>query len=237
MSVFTSRLQEALGLSSMQLSITYMLGTLLSALCLSSGGRFFDRMGARRSIVGSLLALALVLWGLSEVERIASLLGALPGMDVRPWLAAFVALTVGFWFVVPAFSGFIVAWLTDRPYVRVKYLLCLMAVASLLGFGTIAAGDYPEWSWLHVLGYGISGGCFGSLSAIIWPRFYGRTHLGAISGLFMTVLVVSSAVGPFFFSFLESLAGSYRGGFAVAAVAAACLAVAALRADNPQRLG
>jgi len=86
-----------------------------------------------------------------------------------------------------------------------------------------------------VLGLGISGGCFGSLSAIVYPRFFGRSHLGAINGSFMTTLVVASAVGPRMLSLAEWLLGAYRAGFGIAAAVAGVLSVMALRADNPQR--
>jgi len=399
-SVFTPRLMDALGLSSMQLSITYMLGTLMSALCLSSGGRFFDRYGARKAIVASLAAQGSVLIGLGFIDRVVMLLGGLLPFNFKPWLPAFIVMSMGFallrftgqgmvtlssramlgkWFdrrrgtvtawsgavvsfmfssapmgfeylirklgwqgawqlmgafmlfgltaifwifsrdnpeecglrmdggyvgrerkvnldaiiyrdytkeeaqrtfsfwaftlmfalnglvvtayafhvialarelgvssdyilglfipsaVVAVISGFVIGWLTDQSFVRVKYLLCLMAVSSLLGFSAVAIGQYPRLSWLHVLGFGISGGCFGSLCSIVWPRFFGRQHLGAISGLFMTVIVVASAVGPFLFSFVESLMGAYSPGFGFAAIAAGIIAIAALRADNPQR--
>jgi cyanate permease len=136
---------------------------------------------------------------------------------------------------VSVVTGFLVAWLTDQSFVRIKYLLCMMALASLLAYATLAIGDYPKVSWLQVLGLGISGGCFGSLSSIVWPRFFGRRHLGEISALFMTVIVVASAVGPFLFSFLESICGAYRAGFAFTAVCAGIIAITSLRADNPQR--
>ncbi len=399
-SVFTKRLSAALDLSSMQLSVAYMLGTFLSALCLGAGGRFFDRVGARRALVLALLALGVVLIGLSFVEGISVAVATLPFVGLKPWLPAFLVLTGGFallrftgqgmltlssramlgkwfhrrrgtvtawsgalvsfmfsgspiafeyaircfgwqgawrvmglfllfvlaavfwvfardnpeecglemdggfvgksraanpdseiyrdytlpearrtfafwvftlmfglnalvgtayafhiidvgaelglstdyvlWLFIPTsgvgvVSGFVLAWLTDQPFVRIKYLLCLMGASSLVGFSVLALGDYPRMSWLHFLGFGISGGCFGSLSAIVYPRFFGRQHLGAISGLFMAVIVVASAVGPFLFSFAELVLGAYRAGFAIAAVVAGLMVIAALRADNPQR--
>jgi OFA family oxalate/formate antiporter-like MFS transporter len=137
--------------------------------------------------------------------------------------------------VVSVISGFVIAWLTDLPTIRIKYLFCVMALSALLGFGVLAGGDYPQVSWLQVLGFGIGGGCFGGLSSVVWPRFFGREHLGAISGLFMTVIVLASAVGPFLLSAAELFLGSYRSGFIFAALLAAALGIAALRADNPQR--
>ena len=46
---------------------------------------------------------------------------------------------------------------------------------------------------------------------------------------------MSSAVGPFLFSMAEAYFGAYRAGFAFAAVLAGMVAVASLKADNPQR--
>lgn len=108
-SLFTTRLMEALGLSSMQLSVAYMLGTFLSALLLSWGGRQFDQLAR-----------------------------------ARPWFAR-----------------------------RCRWCL--------------------------------------------------------------TVIVLASAVGPFLFSAAELFTGSYRAGFFFVAMLASLLAIAALRADNPQR--
>ncbi|MDQ8193244.1 MFS transporter [Coraliomargarita sp. SDUM461004] len=399
-SVFTARLADALHLSTMQLSVTYMLGTLLSAAWLPAGGRFFDRCGARRSLVYSVAALGFVLLGLSFVEFFSSWLSRLPLLGLRPWLAPCVVLVVGFallrftgqgmvtlssramlgkWFnrrrgavtawsgavvsfmfsgapmgfeylirafgwqgawqvmglgllgvlsilfwifardnpeecglqmdgnfvgkvqrenldsliyrdytlseargtfsfwvftlmfglnslvitayafhiiaigaelgvstnyilglfmpsaVVGVISGFAIAWLTDQAFVRIKYLLCVMAISAMLGYIALAMGAYPSISWLHILGLGVAGGCFGGLSSIVYPRFFGRAHLGAISGLFMTVIVVASAVGPFLFSLAELFLGAYRAGFGFAAIVSGVIAVAALRADNPQR--
>jgi len=398
--VFKTRLMEALGMTSMQLSVSYMLGTFLSAFFLSAGGRFFDRFGGRKALVYSVIALGLVLIGLSFVDRISALAGHIPLLNMRVWLPGFICLSLGFgllrctgqgmvtlssrailgkWFdrkrglvtaasgavvsfvfsvaplsfealirrfgwqaawqiiaavlllvmaalfwifirdnpeecglemdggagtkprklnpdstvhrdfsrleaartfsfwaftlmlalsglVITAYSfhileiaaelgvsndfilklfvpaamvaivsGFMIAWATDLSFIRIKYLLCLMGVAGVFAYGCLGLGTYPEVAWLHVLGFGLSGGCFSGLSIIVWPRFFGRQHLGAISGLYMTSIVIASAVGPFLFSLAESLLGAYRYAFTASAVVAGVLAVAALWADNPQR--
>lgn len=399
-SVFTTRLSAALGLSTMELSLTYMLGTLLSAIGINAGGRFFDRYGARQALVSAIILLGLVLIALSFVEQLSAAVAMIPLLNRLPWLPPFLVLTIGFaclrftgqgmltlgsramigkWFdkrrgtvtavsgamvsfafsgaplvfeylirnyswqgawrllgagfiiaLVPLFwaftrdnpeecglemdggvsgksrranpdstiyrdytlnearrtfsfwaftmvfalnamvitgyafhiiaigaelqvgtdyilslfipaaagavlTGFATGWLTDQPFVRIKYLLCIMAVSSMLGFSALAMGNYPAISWLHIVGFGISGGCFGSLSSVVYPRFFGRQHLGAISGQFMTIIVIASAGGPLLLSLSEAYLGSYRAGFWIASVVAAALAIGALRAENPQR--
>ena len=60
-SVFTDLLIDELGLTRVQLSAAYCLGTVMSGLTLPSLGRQFDRFGARKMAVASALATGLVL--------------------------------------------------------------------------------------------------------------------------------------------------------------------------------
>jgi cyanate permease len=63
---------------------------------------------------------------------------------------------------------------------------------------------------LVIIGYGIQGGVWGCLSVVTWPRFYGRKHLGAISGLFMGIVIFASAIGPAFYGISQQITGSYN---------------------------
>jgi len=69
---------------------------------------------------------------------------------------------------------------------------------------------------------------------MVWPRYYGREHLGAISGLCMTCMVVASAVGPILFSVLLRFTGSYAGSFAVCLLITLLLLISSFFARNPQ---
>ena len=53
--------------------------------------------------------------------------------------------------------------------------------------------------------------------------------------MFMTTVVVASAVGPFLLSAAEEFLGSYRSGFYFASAAALLIALTSPWADNPQR--
>jgi cyanate permease len=88
---------------------------------------------------------------------------------------------------------------------------------------------------LTVAGMGLAGGCFGLLMNNTNPRFFGRRHLGAINGLTSSIIVIASALGPATFSLSRLGTGGYDLVFAVAVGAGLLLALAALKADNPQR--
>ena len=63
---------------------------------------------------------------------------------------------------------------------------------------------------LLIAGFGIMSGFYGVLNTIAWPRFFGRLHLGAISGRVMSIIIMASALAPSIFSFFYTSLGSYR---------------------------
>lgn len=129
--------------------------------------------------------------------------------------------------------SFSVGWISDRW--RLKYLLLVMVSGILVGALGLALLDGMALSVAIVLGFGVSGGCFGPLSGVFMPRFFGLKHLGAISGFFASLIVIGSAVGPLVFSLSRSGTGSYQLIHWIAAVLSLALVFAALKADNPQR--
>ena len=67
-----------------------------------------------------------------------------------------------------------------------------------------------------------------------WPRFYGRDHLGRISGFVMAIIVFASALGPILFSLSYSHLGSYS--YAIYGLLGIILfiSVFSFKAHNPQ---
>ena len=94
-SVFTDPLLEATGLSRLQLSATYLIGTLTSSLLLLYGGSLLDRFGARVMAMGASLTLGLTLFAFTHVGAAAQAVARLAG-DINPTWPAAALLTVGF---------------------------------------------------------------------------------------------------------------------------------------------
>ena len=86
-SVFTDPLLMALGLERAQLSLAYLLGTAAGAFFLPWGGRWFDRVGARRFVALVCLAFGVALVGMSQLDRLSRLVGG----DEQPLVALLVA--------------------------------------------------------------------------------------------------------------------------------------------------
>ena len=395
-SVFTDVLIKELGLSRVQLSTAYCLGTVISGLSLPFFGRLYDRIGARKMIVYSALATGLVLLYLSQVKNILMLLDQI--VSVSPSVIAFVIITLGFfmirasaqgvltmtgrnaigkWFdnnrgkafalsgVVTAFSfsfaprglkwmsdefGWSGAWgilgivtiafmaslgwllFRDNPEecglvmdgngsveklkkmhkdaiahvdyelsralktwafwafnfsfvfislyttavtfhvisigsslgrnelevigyfvpmagvsvtsnilmgvissrVRLKYLLAIMNAAIFVSVIGVIHLDSGAGVLSYIIGNGIAGGGFACLTGIVWPRFFGRKWLGAISGVGMSSMVISSGIGPLLFGASYSMNGNYSSILWLCSIIPALLFFGCAWADNPQ---
>ena len=101
-SVFTDPLLAATKLSRLELSTTYLIGTLTSSLLLPFGGSLLDRYGARAVAMGASVALGLTLLGFTYVSAAAKLLARVAGAGDSAWTAALL-LTAGF--TLLRFSG------------------------------------------------------------------------------------------------------------------------------------
>ncbi len=92
-SLFTDPLIEALGITRIEISNAYLVGTLVSGLLLPWGGRLADRMGSRRGVVVVCLGLGATLVMLASADRIAAALAdAVPALPRAWWAMAVLAL-------------------------------------------------------------------------------------------------------------------------------------------------
>jgi MFS transporter, OFA family, oxalate/formate antiporter len=99
-------------------------------------------------------------------------------------------------------------WLSDR--VRLKWLLMAQMLSAALGIFSLLHLDASWGAELFAAGFGVAGGLFGVLISVAYPRYFGREHLGAISGRTLSILVLASAIGPYLFSKSYDLSGSYE---------------------------
>ena len=89
----------------------------------------------------------------------------------------------------------------------------LLAIALFLEAAVLVMSPFL-FSVEVALGYGLLAGIRGGLQLIIgnvvWANYYGRLHLGSITGVVATILVGSSALGPMPFGIARDLMGSYH---------------------------
>ncbi len=137
-------------------------------------------------------------------------LGAEAGLTRKEAYALFIPMAF-----ISVVTNTVGGWLSDR--IALKWLLGFMMVMQAAGIVGLAYLDSAAGRTLFFIGHGASGGLFAVLTTVTFPKFFGRAHLGAISGINMTIMVFASALGPYLFSAGFDYFGSYR------AVTLACL--------------
>jgi len=127
----------------------------------------------------------------------------------------------------------IFGYISDK--INIKYLLYIMLTGltiSTLSLAFLA----PGFTFVTMfIGMGLSAGLFGILTNVPFPRFYGRTHIGAINGFIMSMMVFSSAIGPWFFSKILDFSGSYRYAALTCTACAIILLICSFKVKNPQK--
>lgn len=153
-------------------------------------------------------------------------LGASAGLDRSQAVAVFLPLAV-----VSTIFGLISGLAADRMPLRL--LIAVMMAGEAIGL--LGAFDLSERSWMLVLGFGTSGGLFGPISTVAFPRLFGRRHLGAIVGVEMMCLVIASALGPALFAASRQYLGGYDAALALSLLLPAAASIVGLGVREPSR--
>jgi MFS family permease len=80
---------------------------------------------------------------------------------------------------------------------------------------------------------GVTSGIFRAVSSVVWPAFYGRTHLGSIFGFATAAGVLGAALGPVPFGVTRDLVGSYQPILYISAVISLILGAICLSINKP----
>lgn len=132
-------------------------------------------------------------------------------------------------------ARFAISYLVDNTRFKLRFVLMFLAATIACYTLGLAWFNTPIGWFTTTVGFGLSGGTWGVLCNVTFPRYYGRKHLGAISGVSMSALVIASAVGPALFSGGQHLLGSYRNASFCALLLPVIVFVLAFFTRNPQR--
>lgn len=83
----------------------------------------------------------------------------------------------------------------------------LLMTASMIALTLVR--DLPT-AVLYAVIFGMNNAAVHALLGYVWPRFFGRKHLGSIQGTATTIMVVGASIGPLPFGAAYDITGSYR---------------------------
>ena len=152
--------------------------------------------------------------------------------ELDPTAAAFSAAVFAFCQVL---GGLLWSGLTAR--IPIRFLLSLSAFCLTIGAAGIEASATLTWGLpaAAILGVGVGG--LHLLLRLAWAEYYGREHLGSITGLTLPVQVGGQALGPVIAGFLFDYTGSYQLPFRIFSSAVFLAGLLALIATPPRRRG
>jgi MFS family permease len=123
-------------------------------------------------------------------------------------------------------GNFLGGWLSSRA--PLGHLLAL-SLGTLAG-GLLALPHLRTEShvavWATLMGLG--GGLVMVIFFSVWPRLFGRRHLGRIQGAAQALTVVASAIGPLLLAWCVDWTGSYAAMFRILAAVIAAIGIAAV---------
>ncbi len=73
------------------------------------------------------------------------------------------------------------------------------------------------------------------VQSVGWAKYFGRKHLGSITGMTATILVIGSALGPMPFGIARDWWGSYNLILTISAVAPLGLGIVSLFMGQPKK--
>jgi MFS family permease len=123
-------------------------------------------------------------------------------------------------------------WLAMRMSLQNLLAISLFVLAAGLAALPHVTTIVQVMAWATAMGLG--GGLVMVLFFSVWPKVYGREHLGRIQGAAQAMTVLASAIGPLLLAWCVDWTGSYAGMFNILSVIIALTAVSALLTPVPK---
>lgn len=191
-------------------------------------GRDFSLREAQRTYTFWVFALVLVLAGALITAFTFHIVSIFDDAQLSRDRAVAVFIPAAF---VSVGAGIVGSLVSD--YIKLKYLAMVSTAGAALLCISLSVPTHAAAYWGVIAGLGLMQGMFGILSNVSWPRFFGRSNLGAISGFATALMVIGTALGPYLFSFARDVSGSYRAAALAGAAIAVVLTVTAGWAERP----
>ena len=135
--------------------------------------------------------------------------------------------------ITTAFANLGSGFLVDK--VPVRFMLMTALLLEALALWMAPSLDGVTLAVLYGVVLGVLGGLMRTLSTVVYATFFGRRHLGAISGISSTVLVAASALGPLPMGLARDLLGEYNQALYLLSLLPLGLAVLALFMRRPHK--
>lgn len=119
--------------------------------------------------------------------------------------------------------------------IKVRYMLAVVFIGEIASLLLLQRADGLAAAILFGVIWGTSMGIERIVMAVVWPNYFGRKHIGSISGISMAMIVTGSALGPLPFGIAFDYFGSYTEILWAVMIFPVLGMVAALLAESPMK--
>jgi len=148
------------------------------------------------------------------------------GLDPQTAASVFSISALGMVAFMPVFGR-----LLDRFRTQVLFSLTLAIMASALVMLSLVHGVVS--AMIYAVVFGLTNAALHTHNAFVWPRFFGRRHLGSIQGAGTTINVVGASLGPLPLGIAYDLQGHYTTALLLLTAIPVACAVAVLFIRDP----
>jgi MFS transporter, OFA family, oxalate/formate antiporter len=190
----------------------------------------WTRAEALRTPVFWLVAAGLATLAMMGTGLFFHMVSIFAGNGLSPTVAASVYLPIA---VTTALLNLGSGALVDRIQLRSALAAALFLQALALWMAQHLAT--VPLAFLYGIVLGASSGLARTLGGFAWATYFGRAHLGSISGVAATLLIFGAALGPLPLGYARDLLGSYDLALTLLATVPLALGVASLFLRPPRR--
>jgi MFS family permease len=126
----------------------------------------------------------------------------------------------------------VVGRMLDRLPTRPTFAAAMLSMSA--GTVSLLAVRDVRTALLYAVVFGISNAAINAHLSYLWPRFFGRRHLGSIQGLAQTIAVIGASIGPIPLAFAFDQFGDYRGALITLSLLPVLCAIATLFMRPPR---
>ena len=132
-------------------------------------------------------------------------------------------------------SMFVSGILSDKIPNRYLLVISQLGLAIAMLWVITIEADWQAYIFGGLLGF--SAGFAMATTAVIWPNYYGRAHIGSIRGVATSGMVAAAALGPLPFGVAFDITGSYTLVILLFLAMPGTCAIAAMLAMPPKHFG
>ncbi len=123
--------------------------------------------------------------------------------------------------------------LIDR--IPIRWLLSMGLFLQSTSLLMAQALSSIEMAFLYGIILGATSGLMGIINGVSWAKYFGRRHLGSITGVTATILIVGSALGPLPLGVARDILGSYNLALTTLSIIPFVLGIAAFFVKRPSK--